>query len=777
MAFNSHQHIAGRGSSRLNGRFVAACAIPTALAILLAAAAPSDNEWADHVSPLFLAAQVAALWLGGLWAGIFSALVMALAIPFLLVSTGEVNLDLLFTSGDGAVHLLPFGLLMLVAIAGCLLYARMEILNRRLQLFLVESLEASVVPMAVVYPDGLTYRAANVAWRNVFALEGSDVRGRSARDLPESLQTVLRKMLSANIMRDRTRLTLSDAESRTCSYEVAIDRRSHRKGREYFYLSAADVTAEVDLEIRISNEQAMVRRAEERWRYILNAVADGVVELTANRVVIFANAAARRLLSVSGSDLTGTEFSLMVAAETSGMETISVLTPDGKERVLEALFTKGDELDSNIFVTLRDVSDARALEELLVGERELLRAKLRTRTSALLQMAVDLKRATADRDDFVQTISHELRTPLNGVMAAAQALLPMMTGQAGGDMVGVILASSDRLSQTISRLVNVVRDTTEHEAPARKLFDLQALAAQIDEALSLFLAAGQQVRWTLETADERWFLGDPDKISLVLLSLIENALKADQVSIVEVVVRSQASRGLQRRVRISVQDNGSETSLERLRGLLAGDLSMTRDRTDTDSTDGIGLPLSARTVASMGGELTVNRTPVLFGAGEGTVFEFGLELGAATPPRHLEGTRILVLLSPNSRLDLYQALSFQDVDVEIAENLQELPRRLSTDIFNAVLVGADQEGWASLGESMSAMQAGRWKGNRPRFVLCSENRDLKKRRSELGKLGYDDVLIEPFVARQVTAALSGLPVSKAEYQAIADPSMRKASAG
>src|SRR5262249_55530458 len=145
-------------------------------------------------------------------------------------------------------------------------------------------------------------------------------------------------------------------------------------------------------------------------------------------------------------------------------------------------------------------------------------------------------------------------------------------------------------------------------------------------------------------------VGDPNRLRQVLVNLLSNAIKFTDKGEVVLEVRADNSTALppnQCRVHVAVRDTGIGIPAEKLEAIFDRfaqvDASITRKWGGT----GLGLPISKRRVALMGGSLEVES-----GVGYGSTFHFAARFGLqhdVRAPRHsapttgLQGLRTLVV--------------------------------------------------------------------------------------------------------------------------------------
>ncbi|MCI5130096.1 MAG: response regulator, partial [Candidatus Electrothrix sp. EH2] len=391
------------------------------------------------------------------------------------------------------------------------------------------------------------------------------------------------------------------------------------------------------------------------------------------------------------------------------------------------------------------------------------RQRLEKSNQELIKAMDKAHAATLAKSEFLANMSHEIRTPMNGIINLSELALETELTDRQADYLQKILFSSRNLLEIINDILDFSKIEAGMLTIEKICFDLPDL---FDKLMLMFTEQSRQkhVRLILDLPPDlpENVIGDPVRLYQVLSNLIGNAVKFTEegkITIRAGVVQRKAERAV---IQFTVSDTGIGIPHEKI-PLLFDSFSQADNSTARKyGGTGLGLTISKRLVALMGGNLTVDSE-----VGSGSSFSFSLSLALDNPEKEnndpggiseaaaamaaIRYARILLVEDNFINQQVAQEiLAKADLHVKTVTNGKEAVEAVASEDFDAVLMDIQMP----VMDGYKATKAIRQELGRTDLpILAMTAHAVSEERDKCFRVGMNDHIAKPINRKTLFLAL------------------------
>ncbi|HVB79596.1 MAG TPA: PAS domain S-box protein [Candidatus Binataceae bacterium] len=275
------------------------------------------------------------------------------------------------------------------------------------------------------------------------------------------------------------------------------------------------------------------KKAEERFRALLESAPDSMVIVSEDRRIVLVNTRTEKLFGYARAELLGNPIEMLVPSRFRGRHAPqhSRQRADPEARAtgtaveLSGLRKDGTEIPIEITLSLIETEDgtlvARAIRD--ISERKRIAEEMRLLNELEHRHAAQLEAANKELEAFSYSVSHDLRAPLRSIDGFGLALIEDHAGQldaAAKALLDRIRAATKRMALLIDDLLNLARVTR-----SEMRYEVVDLSAMAKEVLAELQSEDPERRVECIVGEGAIGHGDPHLLRVVLENLLGNAWK------------------------------------------------------------------------------------------------------------------------------------------------------------------------------------------------------------------------------------------------------------
>ncbi|WEK17753.1 MAG: response regulator [Candidatus Pedobacter colombiensis] len=383
----------------------------------------------------------------------------------------------------------------------------------------------------------------------------------------------------------------------------------------------------------------------------------------------------------------------------------------------------------------------------------------------------DLKKVSNARMEFLSTMSHELRTPLNGVIGISNALLLQDPREDQEENLSVLKFSAENLLLLVNNILDFNKFDSDKVEMEHIAFDLITLLKNNHSSLKL-KAQEKMLDLKLTIAEElegKIIVGDPTRLTQVLLNLLNNAIKFTETGYVALSTHTIDTTEDQITIRFTIEDTGIGVEPDKQQHIFEPFIQASTSTSRHYGGTGLGLPIVKKVLKMFNSDIKVVST-VNTGAKFFFDITFPYFIADATiihkpvdTKNELAHLKVLVAEdNPVNILVIKKTLEQWNIVPTIAENGLFALQKLEEGDFDVILMDLympEMDGY-EVAETIRSLSNKRKAGIHIIALTASVNHNVADR---VKKSGMNDYLSKPFDPHHLFQKLKRMGIEAPSY--------------
>lgn len=246
---------------------------------------------------------------------------------------------------------------------------------------------------------------------------------------------------------------------------------------------------------------------------------------------------------------------------------------------------------------------------------------LQAKNKELTEQKEKAEFASKARSEFLSTVSHELRTPLNAINGITYLLLQEKPKTSQLNYLKSLEFSGNYLLSFINDILEINRLESNNVHVEKIKFNLVELVNNINQSFSGFISKNNiNFKLDLDIKGNENLIGDPTKLSQILINLINNSIKFTKNGEVILKIKTVKEKDNKITLKFVVQDNGIGIPEDKIANIFDSFSQGSVEINRTYGGTGLGLSIVKKIIELLDSEIHLESK-----VNEGTKFYFNLD--------------------------------------------------------------------------------------------------------------------------------------------------------
>ena len=374
---------------------------------------------------------------------------------------------------------------------------------------------------------------------------------------------------------------------------------------------------------------------------------------------------------------------------------------------------------------------------------------LQAKNKELTEQKEKAEFASKARSEFLSTVSHELRTPLNAINGITYLLLQEKPKTSQLNYLKSLEFSGNYLLSFINDILEINRLESNNVHVEKIKFNLVELVNNINQSFSGFISKNNiNFKLDLDIKGNENLIGDPTKLSQILINLINNSIKFTKNGEVILKIKTVKEKDNKITLKFVVQDNGIGIPEDKIANIFDSFSQGSVEINRTYGGTGLGLSIVKKIIELLDSEIHLESK-----VNKGTKFYFNLdfdksdlktissiETNQIISHENLKGKRVLLVEDNKiNQMITKKMVENKGMICTIIDNGEDSIVAMENNKFDMVLMDVHLPG---INGTVATAEIRKFDTITPIIALTAIS--LNENREMLLSYGMNDVVTKPF---------------------------------
>ena len=374
---------------------------------------------------------------------------------------------------------------------------------------------------------------------------------------------------------------------------------------------------------------------------------------------------------------------------------------------------------------------------------------LKNKNKELIAQKEKVELASKARTKFLATVSHELRTPLNAINGITYLLLQEKPKKSQLQYLKSLEFSGNYLLNFINDILEINRLESNKVSTENISFNLVELVENIKISFNEFISENNiDFHTNIDSSINYNLIGDPTKLSQVLINLLNNAIKFSKNGKVWITINKTFETNNEVNLFFEIKDNGIGIPLDKQDAIFDSFSQGSVEINRTFGGTGLGLSIVKKILEIMGSKITLQSD-----GKSGSAFSFSINFKKANNISITEkniddiiekdtSNKKILLIEDNkiNQMITQKMLEKKNISCVIIDNGEEAIEHMRNNSYDLILMDVHLPG---INGTEATAEIRKFNTAIPIVALTAIS--LNENREMLLSYGMNDVITKPFL--------------------------------